>query len=71
MSWLANKKNSFLLSGDGEWHTNGPVAVSKYTQTRQRLLRAKVVKSGHSRHYKGALAMYRKKDDTSIRVLGI
>ena len=47
------------------------MVVGKYTQTRQRLLRAKVVKSGHSRHYKGALAMYRKKDDTSIRVLGI
>ena len=48
------------MSGDGEWHTNGPVVVGKYTQTRKRLLRAKIVKSGHSRHYKGALAVYKK-----------
>ena len=47
------------MSGDGEWHTDGPVVVGKYTQTRKRLLRAKIVKSGHGRHYKGALAMYR------------
>ena len=47
-----NKQNSFLLSGDGEWHTDGPVVVSKYTQTKQRLLRAKIVKSGHGKHYK-------------------
>ena len=46
------------MSGDGEWHTNGPVVVGKYTQTRKRLLRAKIVKSGHGRHYKEALAMY-------------
>ena len=44
---------AFPFSGDGEWHTDGPVVVSKYTQTRQRLLRAKIVKSGHGRHYKG------------------
>jgi len=65
-----NKQNSFLLSGDGEWHTNRSVVVSKYTQTRQRLLKAKIVKSGHDRHYKGVLAVYRK-DDTSTTVLGI
>ena len=39
------------LSGDG-WHTDGPVVVGKYTQTRQRMLRAKTVKFGHDRHYK-------------------
>ena len=50
------------MSGDREWHIDEPVVVGKYTQTRQRLLRAKIVKSGHGRHYKGALAMYRKED---------
>ena len=36
----------------GEWHTDGLVVVGKYTQTRQRWLRAKTVKSGHGRRYK-------------------
>ena len=40
------------LSGDGGWHTNGTVMVGQYTRTRQRELRVKTVKSGHSRHYK-------------------
>ena len=66
-----NKQNSFLLFGDGEWHIDGPVVVGKYTQTRQRLLRDKIVKSGHGKHYKGALVVYKKGDDTSITVLGI
>ena len=55
-----NKQNSFLLSGDGEWHTDGPVLVDRYTYTRQRWLRAKIVKSGHGRHYKEAFAVWRK-----------
>ena len=38
------------LSGDGEWHID--VVVGKYTQTRQRWLRAKMVKSSHGRYYK-------------------
>ena len=38
------------LSGDGEWHID--VVVGKYTQTRQRWLRAKIIKSSHDRHYK-------------------
>ena len=66
-----NKQNSFLLSGDGEWHTDGLVVVSKYIKTRQRWLRAKIVKSGHDRHYKKALVVYRNKDDTSTTVLEI
>ena len=33
-----------------ERHTD--VVVGKYTQTKQRQLRAKIVKSSHSRHYK-------------------
>ena len=48
------------MSGDGEWHTVGPVVVGGYIQTRQRWLKAKIVKSSHGRHYKEALAMYRK-----------
>ena len=40
------------MIGDGEWHIDGPVVVGKYTQTRQRWLRAKTVKSGHGRPYK-------------------
>ena len=40
------------LSGDGGWHTDGPVVVGQYTQTRQRMLKAKTVKSGHGRCYK-------------------
>ena len=59
------------MSGDGKWHTDGPVVVGKYTQTRQRLLRDKIVKSGHGKHHKGALVVYKKGDDTSIMVLGI
>ena len=39
-----------LLSGDGKWHTDGPVVVGRYTQTRQRWLRFKIVKSGHGKH---------------------
>ena len=62
---MTNKQNSFLLSGDGEWHTNGPVVVSKYTQIRQMWLRAKIVKFGHGRHYKEALAVYRTRDTTT------
>ena len=40
------------MSGDEEWHTDGPVVVSKYTKTRQRWLRAKTVKSCHDMRYK-------------------
>ena len=61
MPWQTNKQNSFPLSGDGEWYKDGPVVVGKYTQTRQRLLRGKIVKSDHDRYYKGGLVMYRKK----------
>ena len=38
------------MSGDGEWHID--VVVGKYTQTRKRWLKAKIVKSSHGRHYK-------------------
>ena len=59
-----NKQNNLLLSSDGEWLTVGLVVVGRYTQTRQRWLRAKIVKSGHDKHYKGAFAMYRMRDAT-------
>ena len=62
--------NSFPLSGDREWHTDEPVVVDKYTQTRQRLLRAKIVKSDHSKHYKGSFLLCTK-GETSIRGVGI
>ena len=65
MLWQINRQNSFLLSGDREWYTVGPVVVGRYTQTRQRWLRARIVKSGHGRHYKEALAVYRNNDTTT------
>ena len=66
-----NKQNSFPLFDDGEWHTDGLVVVGKYTQTRQRLLKAKIIKFGHGRHYKGSLFAVYKGGETSIRGLGI
>ena len=36
----------------GEGDVDEPVVVGKYTQTRQRWLKGKIVKSGHGRHYK-------------------
>ena len=40
------------------------MVVDRYTQTKQRWLRAKIVKSGHSRYYKEALAVYRNKNNS-------
>ena len=54
------------MSGDGEWHTVRPVVVGRFTQTRQMWLMAKIVKSGHGRHYKEALTVYRKGDGNNI-----
>ena len=51
----ADKQTKYpSLSGDGggEWHIDRTVIVGQYTQTKQRRLRAKTVKSGHDRHYK-------------------
>ena len=45
-------KTVFSLSGAGEGDANEPIVVSKYTQTRQRWLKGKIVKSGHGRRYK-------------------
>ena len=52
------------MFGDGEWHTVGPVVVGRYTQTKQRWLRTKIVKSGHGRHSKEALAVYRNNNNS-------
>ena len=45
-------KTAFSLSGAGEGDANEPIVVCKYTQTRQRWLKGKIVKSSHGRHYK-------------------
>ena len=73
MPQQTKKQNSFPLSSDGEWYTDGPVVVGKYTQTRQRLLRAKIVKSDYGKHYKGSLLPCTGEGGggTSIRGLGI
>ena len=52
-SRLINKQ-LFSLSRAGEGDANEPVVVSKYTQTRQRWLKGKIVKSSHGRRYKRA-----------------
>jgi len=50
---MADKQTKYLsLSGDRGWHTDGPMVVGQYTQTRQRRLRTKTVKSGNGKHYK-------------------
>ena len=50
---MADKQTKYpSLFGDGGWHINGTVMVGQYTQTKQRRLRAKTVKSGHDKHYK-------------------
>ena len=49
----ANKQTKYpSLFGDGGWHTDGTMMVGQYTQTRQRKLRVKTIKSGHGRHHK-------------------
>ena len=40
------------MSRAGEGDADEPMVVGKYTQTRQRWLKGKIVKSGHDRHYK-------------------
>ena len=45
-------KTVFSLFGAGEGDENELVVVGKYTQTRQRWLKGKIVKSGHGRRYK-------------------
>ena len=45
-------KTAFSLSGAGEDDATEPVVVGKYTQTKQRWLKGKTIKSGHGRHNK-------------------
>ena len=45
-------KTAFSLSGVRDGDANELVVVGKYTQTRQRWLKGKIVKSGHGRRYK-------------------
>ena len=40
------------MSGAGEGDANELVVVGKYTQTRQRGLKGKIIKSGHGKRYK-------------------
>ena len=49
--WLINKI-AFLCLELGRGDADELVVVGKYTQTRQRWLKDKIVKSNHSRHYK-------------------
>ena len=53
-------KTAFSLSGAGEGDANEPIVVGKYTQTRQRWLKGKIVKSGHGRYYKKTFTVPRK-----------
>ena len=50
------------MFGGGEWNTDKLVIVGKYTQTRQRWLKGKIVKYGHVRHYKRTFTMPRTRD---------
>ena len=50
------------MSEGGEWNTDESVIVGKYTQTRQRWLKGKIVKYGHGRHYKRAFTVLRTGD---------
>ena len=50
------------MPGVGEGDANEPVVVGKYTQTRQRWLKGKIVKSGHGKHYKKTFTVPRTKE---------
>ena len=49
----------FSLSGARKGDANELVVVGKYTQTRQRWLKGKIVKSSHGRRYKKTSTMPR------------
>ena len=49
----ADKQTKYpSLSGDRGWHTDGTKVVGQYTQTKQKRLKTKTVKSSYGRHYK-------------------
>ena len=54
-------KTAFLCLELGRGDADEPVVVGKYTQTRQRCLKGKIVKSGHGRHYKKTFTVPRKR----------
>ena len=54
------------MSGVGEGDADELVVVGKYTQTRQRWLKGKIVKSGHGKHYKKTFTVPR----TGVRKTG-
>ena len=65
------KKIVFFCLAMGSDTQTDQMAVSRYTQTREKWLRAKIVKFGHDRHYKETIAVYRKRGTTSTTVLEI
>ena len=54
-------KITFLCLELGRGDANELVVVDKYTQTRQRWLKGKIVKSGHDKHYKKTFTVPRKR----------
>ena len=52
-------KTTFLCLELGRGDADEPMVVDKYTQTRQRWLKGKIVKSSHYRHYKKAYTVPR------------
>ena len=53
-------KTAFLCLELGRGDADEPMVVDKYTQTRQRWLKGKIVKSGHGKHYKKTFTVPRK-----------
>ena len=52
-------RTALSLFGTGEGDANEPVVVGKYTQTRQRWLKGKIIKFSHNRCYKKTSTMPR------------
>ena len=52
-------KTAFLCLELERGDADKPVVVGKYTQTRQRWLKGKIVKFGHGRHYKKTFTLPR------------
>ena len=54
-------KTTFLCLELGRVMQTNLVVVGKYTQTKQRWLKGKIVKSGHGKHYKKTFTVPRTK----------
>ena len=61
MPQQTSKQNILPCLVMGGRHTDGTVMAGQYTQTRQRELRVKTVKSGHGRHYKRRVLLWTEK----------